>query len=84
MTLLYNSFDFAYVYRTLRAHTQRLKTNTRIFNMPTRISPALKAISLAVSLSFGALVHAADPIADLRQAAMLDQDLATAKVTMGT
>jgi len=37
--------------------------------MSSRISPTLKAISLAVVLSFGALAHAADPVTDLMQAA---------------
>lgn len=37
--------------------------------MSTRISTTLKAISLAVTLSFGAFAHAADPVTDLMQAA---------------
>jgi len=37
--------------------------------MSTRISHTVKAISLAVSLSFGALAQAADPVTDLMQAA---------------
>ena len=37
--------------------------------MSTRISHTLKAITLAVSLSFGALAQAADPVTDLMQAA---------------
>ncbi|PKO60466.1 MAG: hypothetical protein CVU24_12890 [Betaproteobacteria bacterium HGW-Betaproteobacteria-18] len=37
--------------------------------MSSRISHTLKALSLALSLSFGALAHAADPVTDLMQAA---------------
>ncbi|HIH09402.1 MAG TPA: hypothetical protein HA254_01910 [Candidatus Diapherotrites archaeon] len=37
--------------------------------MSSRISPTLKAISLAVVLSFGTLAHAADPVTDIMQAA---------------
>lgn len=37
--------------------------------MSTRISHTLKAISLAISLSFGTLAHAADPVTDAMQAA---------------
>lgn len=37
--------------------------------MPTRISTTLKAVSLAVSLAFGALAHAADPVTEAMQAA---------------
>ena len=37
--------------------------------MSTRLSHSLKAISLAVALSFGVFAHAADPVTDLMQAA---------------
>ena len=37
--------------------------------MSTRLSHSLKAISLALALSFGVLAHAADPVTDLMQAA---------------
>ena len=37
--------------------------------MSTRLVNSLKAISLVVALSFGAMAHAADPVTDLMQAA---------------
>ena len=37
--------------------------------MSTRFSHSLKAVSLAIALSFGAFAHAADPVTDLMQAA---------------
>lgn len=37
--------------------------------MSTRLSHSLKAVSLALALSFGAFAHAADPVTDLMQAA---------------
>jgi hypothetical protein len=47
--------------------------------MSTHISTTLKAIGLAVSLSFGAVAHAADPVTDLMQAANVPYRMALYK-----
>jgi hypothetical protein len=54
---------------TLPSHTHGINNNIRILTMTTSVSSPLKAIGLALAVSFGAFAHAADPVTEAMQAA---------------